>query len=87
MAVAERPTGSYHSAERRHPRLVRRTAWLHRHSLGVAIAATALIAVIFILDARAAVDRRDPAARSGRWVARDALRELQSDKVLHRLHP
>ncbi len=52
MAVAERPTGSYDSAERRHPRLVRRTAWLQRHSLGVAVAAAALIAVIFVLDAR-----------------------------------
>jgi 3-methyladenine DNA glycosylase AlkD len=31
-----------------------------------------------------ALDRRDPAARSARWVARDALRELRSDKVLRR---
>ncbi len=35
--------------------------------------------------ARAAADRHDPAARSGRWVARDALRELRSEKVLRRL--
>jgi 3-methyladenine DNA glycosylase AlkD len=33
----------------------------------------------------AAVDRKDPAARSARWVARDALRELRSEKVLRRL--
>jgi len=32
----------------------------------------------------AAADRRDPAARSARWVARDALRELRSDKALCR---
>ncbi len=44
-------------------------------------------AILAEADARAATDRRDPAARSGRWVARDALRELQSEKVLRRLHP
>jgi 3-methyladenine DNA glycosylase AlkD len=33
----------------------------------------------------AAADRKDPAARSMRWVARDALRELRSDKLLARL--
>ena len=33
----------------------------------------------------AAVDRRDPAARAMRWVARDALRELRSDKVVARV--
>ena len=36
-------------------------------------------------EARAAVDRKDPAARSARWVARDALRELRSEKALRRL--
>lgn len=35
-------------------------------------------------EALTAADRRDPAARSARWVARDALRELRSDKVLRR---
>jgi len=35
-------------------------------------------------EALAAADRRDPAAPSARWVARDALRELRSDKVLRR---
>ena len=35
-------------------------------------------------DARATAGRRDPAARSGRWIARDALRELRSEKVLRR---
>jgi 3-methyladenine DNA glycosylase AlkD len=34
----------------------------------------------------AAADRRDPAARAMRWVARDALRELRSDKVVARVH-
>ena len=33
----------------------------------------------------AAEDRRDPAARAMRWVARDALRELRSDKVVARV--
>jgi 3-methyladenine DNA glycosylase AlkD len=41
-------------------------------------------AILAAADALAAVDRRDPAARSARWVARDALRELRSDKVLRR---
>jgi 3-methyladenine DNA glycosylase AlkD len=35
--------------------------------------------------AAAAVGRKDPAARSGRWIARDALRELRSDKVVERV--
>jgi len=35
-------------------------------------------------EALAAADRRDPAARTARWVARDALRELRSDRVLRR---
>jgi 3-methyladenine DNA glycosylase AlkD len=34
----------------------------------------------------AAADRRDPAARAMRWVARDALRELRSEKVVARVH-
>ena len=42
-------------------------------------------AILAAADALAAADRRDPAARSARWVARDALRELRSDKVLRRL--
>jgi 3-methyladenine DNA glycosylase AlkD len=29
--------------------------------------------------------RKDPAARSGRWIARDALRELRSEKALARV--
>ena len=33
-------------------------------------------------DRRAAADRRDPAARAMRWVARDAMRELRSEKVV-----
>jgi 3-methyladenine DNA glycosylase AlkD len=41
-------------------------------------------AILAAADERAA-DRRDPAARSARWVARDALRELDSEKVLRRL--
>jgi 3-methyladenine DNA glycosylase AlkD len=36
-------------------------------------------------DRFAAADRRDPAARARRWVARDALRELRSEKVLARV--
>jgi 3-methyladenine DNA glycosylase AlkD len=41
-------------------------------------------AVLATADARAAADRRDPAARSARWVARDALREPRAEKVLRR---
>jgi len=40
--------------------------------------------ILAAAEALAAADRRDPAARSARWVARDALRELRSDKVLRR---
>ncbi|MGE5228725.1 MAG: DNA alkylation repair protein [Deltaproteobacteria bacterium] len=36
-------------------------------------------------EERAAACRGDPAARSGRWVARDALRELRSEKTLERV--
>jgi 3-methyladenine DNA glycosylase AlkD len=36
-------------------------------------------------DRLAALDRRDPAARALRWVARDALRELLSDRVAARV--
>jgi serine phosphatase RsbU (regulator of sigma subunit) len=42
----------YGSAERRHPRLVRRTAWLRRHSVAVGVTAVVLIALVFFLDAR-----------------------------------
>ena len=42
-------------------------------------------AILASADELAAVDRRDPAARSGRWIARDALRELRSDKTLERV--
>jgi len=45
------PARSSDSASRRHPRLVERTAWLQRHTLGVTVTAAALIAVIFVLDA------------------------------------
>jgi 3-methyladenine DNA glycosylase AlkD len=36
-------------------------------------------------ERRAAADRKDPTARAMRWVARDALRELHSNKVLARV--
>ncbi len=54
----------------------------------VALHAAAIAAAEAILasaDELAAADRRDPAARSMRWIARDALRELRSDKSLKRL--
>jgi len=57
----------------------KRNAALHAAAIETA---TAILAEA---DARAAADRRDPAARSGRWIARDALRELRSEKVLRRL--
>ena len=42
-------------------------------------------AILASAEAIAAQDRGDPAARSARWVARDALRELRSEKVRRRL--
>jgi len=56
----------------------KRNAALH------AAAIDAAEAILASADTLAAADRRDPAARSARWVARDALRELRSDKVLRR---
>ena len=56
----------------------KRDAALHAAALQTAEA------ILAEAEARAAADRRDPAARSARWVARDALRELRSDKVLRR---
>src|SRR5665647_3281149 len=49
--TASSTTGAYGSGERRHPRLVRRTAWLRRHSVAVGVAAVVLIAAVFFLDA------------------------------------
>ena len=54
---------------------------LRLHAAAVATAETILAEA----EERAAVDRKDPAARSGRWIARDALRELRSEKVLERV--
>ncbi len=42
-------------------------------------------AILAEAEVAAAADRKDPAARSARWVARDALRELRSEKALRRL--
>ena len=44
-------------------------------------------AILAEAEARAAAPggRKDPAARSGRWIARDALRELRSEKALERV--
>ncbi len=42
-------------------------------------------AILASAEALAVADRRDPAVRSARWVARDALRELRSEKVLRRM--
>src|SRR5450759_4595171 len=49
--TASSTTGTYGSGERRHPSLVRRTAWLRRHSVAVGVAAVVLIAAVFFLDA------------------------------------
>jgi len=57
----------------------KRNAALHAAALGTAEA------ILASAEARAAVDRKDPAARSARWVARDALRELRSEKTLRRV--
>lgn len=43
-------------------------------------------AILAAAEERAAADRRDPAARAMRWVARDALRELRSERVVARVH-
>ena len=54
---------------------------LRLHAAAIATAE----AILAEAEERAAADRRDPAARSGRWIARDALRELRSDKVIERV--
>jgi 3-methyladenine DNA glycosylase AlkD len=56
----------------------KRNAALHAAALDTAEA------ILAAAEALAAADRRDPAARSARWVARDALRELRSERVLRR---
>jgi len=56
----------------------KRNAALHAAAIDTAEA------ILASADTLAAADRRDPAARSARWVACDALRELRSDKVLRR---
>ena len=57
-----------------------------KRDLRLHAAATATAeAVLAAAEERAAADRKDPAARSGRWIARDALRELRSDKVVERV--
>ena len=50
-----------------------------------AAAIAAAEAILADAETRAAADRKDPAARSGRWIARDALRELRSDKTVARV--
>jgi len=50
-----------------------------------AAAIAAAEAILADAEERAGADRKDPAARSGRWIARDALRELRSDKVVARV--
>lgn len=54
---------------------------LRLHAAAVATAE----AILGEAEARAAADRKDPAARAGRWIARDALRELRSEKTLERV--
>jgi 3-methyladenine DNA glycosylase AlkD len=58
----------------------KRDARLHTAAIGTAEA------ILAEGERLAAADRRDPAARAMRWVARDALRELRSDKVVARVH-
>jgi len=57
----------------------KRNARLHAAAIATAEA------ILAAADVLAAADRKDPAARSGRWIARDALRELRSEKVLARV--
>jgi len=54
---------------------------LQLHAAAVATAE----AILAEAETRAAADRRDPAARSGRWIARDALRELRRESTLERI--
>ncbi len=54
---------------------------LRLHAAAIATAE----AILASADELAAADRKDPAARSGRWIARDALRELRSEKTLERV--
>ena len=54
---------------------------LRLHAAAIAAAET----ILADAEERAGADRKDPAARSGRWIARDALRELRSDKVVARV--
>ena len=54
---------------------------LRLHAAAVATAE----AILAEAETRAAADRRDPAARSGRWIARDALRELRRESTLERI--
>lgn len=54
---------------------------LRLHAAAIATAE----AILASAEELAAADRRDPAARSGRWIARDALRELRSEKTLERV--
>jgi 3-methyladenine DNA glycosylase AlkD len=54
---------------------------LRLHAAAIATAE----AILAEAEGRAAADRKDPAARSGRWIARDALRELRSEKALERV--
>jgi 3-methyladenine DNA glycosylase AlkD len=56
----------------------KRNAALHAAAMDTAEA------ILAEAETLAAADRRDPAARSACWVARDALRELRSDKVVRR---
>lgn len=54
---------------------------LRLHAAAVATAE----AILAEAEARAAADRKSAAARAGRWMARDALRELRSEKTLERV--
>lgn len=49
MTIVEH-TNSHEAAVRRHPRLVRHTVWLRRHSRLVGVTAASLIAVVALLD-------------------------------------
>jgi len=57
----------------------KRNAALHAAALATAEE------ILAAAEDRVAADRKDPAGRAARWVARDALRELRSEKVLRRL--
>ena len=84
LELCEREAGDDRNYVRKAVNWALRTIGKRNPRLHAAAIATAE-AILSTAAERAAADREDPAARSGRWIARDALRELRSDKVIERV--